>query len=155
VSDTAGVLIREAREDDLPAIVHVFAGDALGGRGDLWTEANAPAYRRAFAAIVASPDNTLFVVEADGAVIGTFQVTVIPGLVGFGRTRAKVESVHVRPEWRGKGIGERMVAHAEAFAREAGAGSLELSSNKSRLDAHRFYRRLGFAQSHEGFKKAL
>lgn len=155
MSDRPEIGIRPATEADLPGIVHVFSGDSLGGRGDAWTPETAPAYRRAFAAILASPDNRLFVVEADGAVIATFQLIVIPGLVGFGRTRAKLESVHVRPEWRGRGIGSRMVARAEAEARAAGAGVMELTSNKARADAHRFYRTLGFEQSHEGFKKSL
>jgi ribosomal protein S18 acetylase RimI-like enzyme len=88
-------------------------------------------------------------------VIGTCQVTFIPGLVARGRLRAKLESVHVRPEWRGHGIGERLVRHAIGIAREGGARIVELSSNKSRLAAHRFYVRLGFSQSHEGFKLEL
>lgn len=155
MSETPEVTIRPATEADLPGIVHVYSGDSLGGRGDAWNEGTAPAYRRAFAAIQASPDNRLFVVEAEGAVIGTFQLTVIPGLVGFGRTRAKLESVHVRPEWRGRGIGRLMVARAEAEARVAGAETMELTSNKARVDAHRFYRTLGFTQGHEGFSKSL
>ncbi|MBA4271448.1 MAG: GNAT family N-acetyltransferase, partial [Methylobacterium sp.] len=106
--------------------------------------------------VEASAHNTLFVAEAAGGlVVGTFQVTLIPGLVARGRMRAKFESVHVAPERRGHGIGRIMIAHALAFAREHGAGMAELSSNKSRLDAHRFYVKLGFAQSHEGFKIEL
>jgi aspartyl-tRNA(Asn)/glutamyl-tRNA(Gln) amidotransferase subunit B len=105
--------------------------------------------------VLASPDNTLFVAERAGEVVGTFQVTLIPGLVARGRKRAKIESVHVAPESRGHGIGAVMVEAALAFASDNGAELVELTSNKSRLDAHRFYRRLGFDQSHEGFKKLV
>ena len=105
--------------------------------------------------VLASPDTALFVAEQAGAVIGTFQVTLIPGLVARGRRRAKIESVHVAPGNRGQGVGAFMIAHAVAFARENGAGLVELTSNKDRIDAHRFYRNLGFEQSHEGFKLPL
>jgi GNAT superfamily N-acetyltransferase len=101
------------------------------------------------------PYNTLFVAERRGRVVGTFQVTLIPGLVARGRKRAKIESVHVAPESRGLGIGAVMMRHALAFAGEKGAGLVELTSDKARPDAHRFYRNLGFAQSHEGFKKLV
>lgn len=147
--------IRPAEFADLEAIVRVFEGDGTGGHGDAWTDANRPAYEAALRTILRSDANTLFVLTVSGAVVGTFQVTIIPGLVGRGRTRAKIESVHVRPEWRGRGFGARMIAHALDHARARGAGVAELTSNKRRLDAHRFYERLGFARSHEGFKKAL
>jgi len=150
-----GLLFREARFEDLPAIVHVFMGDVEGGHGDLWSEETRPAYEEAMRRLQASAANTLFVAEIGGAVIGTMQVTIIPGLVSRGRTRAKFESVHIRPEWRGKGIGEAMIRHGVAFAREQGAEVVELSSNKKRLAAHRFYERLGFSRSHEGFKLLL
>jgi ribosomal protein S18 acetylase RimI-like enzyme len=122
---------------------------------EIEAEATHLGYEQAFDQVQASPDNMLFVAERDGEVVGTFQVTLIPGLVARGRKRAKIESVHVAPECRGLGIGAIMIAHALAFAEERGAGLVELTSNKDRVDAHRFYRRLGFAQSHEGFKKAL
>ena len=150
------LLIREAREDDLPAIVEIYRGDEKGRHGDRDAKVvDLAPYRAAFHRVVASPDNELFVAEVAGKVVGTFQLTLIPGLVAFGRMRAKVESVHVLPAWRGRGVGEAMMAEAVARAREAGAGIMELTSNKARTDAHRFYRRLGFEQSHEGFKLTL
>jgi ribosomal protein S18 acetylase RimI-like enzyme len=88
-------------------------------------------------------------------VVGTYQLTVLPGIAERGRTRGKIESVHVDPTLRGSGIGATMMRHALVMAREKGIGLLELSSNKNRADAHRFYERLGFARSHEGFKMAL
>ena len=82
-------------------------------------------------------------------------LTFIPALVGHGRTNAKIESVHVHESQRGKGVGEVMVRHAETLAKAGGAGAMELSSNKGRLAAHRFYERLGYDKSHLGFKKRL
>jgi ribosomal protein S18 acetylase RimI-like enzyme len=149
------VRFRQARFDDLEAIVRVFMGDGEGGHGDAWNEETRPAYEEAMRRVLASEANTLFVAERGGEVIGTIQVTIIPGLVSRGRTRAKLESVHVRPEWRGRGVGEAMVRAALAFAKARGAGIVELSSNKKRVAAHRFYERLGFARSHEGFKLLL
>ncbi len=153
------VTIRRARREDVERIAELIM---LGAATQTMTadaireEARHPAYAEAFAAVEASSHNALFVAEeAGGLVVGTFQVTLIPGLVARGRMRAKFESVHVAPERRGHGIGRVMIAHALAFACEHGAGMAELSSNKSRLDAHRFYVNLGFSQSHEGFKIEL
>ena len=150
-----GLLIREAAFADLPGIIHVFEGDATGSKGDVWNELTRLNYEAAMQDVLNSHENTLFVAVLDGNVIGTFQVTIIPGLVAHGRTRAKLESVHVRPELRGRGIGAIMIQHAVDFARSKSAGQVELTSNKQRIDAHRFYNRLGFSQSHEGFKLLL
>lgn len=149
------VAIREAREEDLEAIVRLHADDALSGRGDGWSEQARPAYLAAFRAIAASPDNVLFVATRAGDVVGTFQVTLIPGIAGHGRTRLKIGGVQVRADLRGQGIGARMIAAAEAFGLERGAVQAELTSNERRGDAHRFYARLGYAPSHRGFTKAL
>lgn len=164
-----GLMIRRALFADLEQIVRIYMADDMGGHGDSWDEVRRPAYEQAMRAILASPVNRLYVVVSDaalvdttrgltaggGKVVGTFQLTLTPGLVGGGRTRATMESVHVLPDRRGGGIGARMVDHAINEARAAGAGSLQLTSNKKRLDAHRFYERLGFAKSHEGFKLPL
>jgi GNAT superfamily N-acetyltransferase len=147
--------IREARADDLEAIVRLHEEDALGTHGDAWLPENRDAYEAAFTAIAGSRDNTLYVAEWDDRVVGTFQLTFIPNLTGRGALRVKIESVKVKADLRSRGIGARMMAFAEAQARSRGARLLELSSNKTRGDAHRFYERLGFARSHEGFKKKL
>jgi GNAT superfamily N-acetyltransferase len=149
------LVIREARADDLEAIIRLHEEDELGAHGDAWTAESRPAYEAAFAAIQQSPANQLFVAERDAQVIGTFQLTFIPNLTGRGALRVKVESVKVRSSLRSQGIGARMMAFAEQTARARGARLLELSSNKTRTDAHRFYERIGFARSHEGFKKKL
>lgn len=147
--------IREAQADDLEAIIRLHEEDSLGSHGDAWLPETRPAYEAAFAAIAASPENTLYVAESEGRVMGTFQLTFIPNLTGRGATRVKVESVKVAAALRSQGLGARMMAFAEAEARTRGARSMELTSNKRRTDAHRFYERLGFARSHEGFKKSL
>jgi GNAT superfamily N-acetyltransferase len=144
--------IREARETDLPDIVALLAADVVGGHGDT-TEADAlPDYANAFRHIAESPVNTLYVAEVNGEIIGTFQTTLITSLLGRGATFMKIEAVHVRPGTRGKGVGSAMMRFAVEQARQAGAGSVQLTSNKARHAAHLFYERLGFEESHVGFK---
>jgi GNAT superfamily N-acetyltransferase len=149
------VHIRAARAEDLEAIVRLHEEDDLGTHGDAWRPENREAYEAAFAAIAASADNTLYVAESAGRVVGTFQLTFIPNLTGRGALRVKVESVKVAAALRSRGIGARMMAFAEEVARSRGARLLELSSNKARREAHRFYERIGYARTHEGFKKKL
>lgn len=154
----SGVTMREARRDDVPRIVSLIllgAPRQTRTAAEIAEEAADPAYLAAFDEVAASRYNTLFVAELDGQVVGTLQVTLIPGLINRGRKRAKLESVHVDPALRGRRIGEAMVAHAVDFARRSGAGLVELTSDKAREAAHRFYRRIGFSQSHEGFKLVL
>ncbi|MBL0405466.1 GNAT family N-acetyltransferase [Microvirga aerilata] len=147
--------IREAQAGDLEAIIRLHEEDALGSHGDAWSPETQPAYEAAFAAIERSSENRLFVAVEGDQVVGTFQLTFIPNLTGRGALRVKVESVKVRAARRSAGIGARMMAFAEDHARTHGAAMLELTSNKTRADAHRFYERLGFSRSHEGFKKKL
>ena len=154
----SGVVVRPARREETARIAELILLGAATGTAtpeEIRARSVDPVYLAAFDSVAASPDNALFVAELDGAVVGTFQVTLIPGIAQAGRLRAKLESVHVAPELRGRGIGRVMIAHAIDFARSKGAGLVELSSNKSRTDAHRFYRTLGFSQSHEGFKLEL
>jgi GNAT superfamily N-acetyltransferase len=152
------IVIRKARREDLEAIVRLHEADELGGHGDAWSPATAPLYEAAFAAIADSGASAIYVVldgGAAGAVIGTFQLTFAQGLTGRGKVRAFLESVQVRANQRSRGIGAKMVRFAESEARARGAATMQLTSNKKRLDAHRFYERLGYAKSHEGFKKPL
>lgn len=156
--DPAQISIRPARSEDVERVASLImlgAANATMTPDEVAVEAKHPGYRQAFADVLASPDNALFVAQQDGEVVGTFQVTLIPGLVARGRKRAKIESVHVAPERRGRGIGAVMIAHALAYAEDHGVGLVELTSNKNRVEAHRFYRKLGFDQSHEGFKKVI
>jgi GNAT superfamily N-acetyltransferase len=149
------MIVREAQADDLEAIIRLHEEDALGSHGDAWTPENRAAYEAAYAAIDRSADNTLYVAVDGSRVIGTFQLTFIPNLTGRGALRMKVESVKVSAARRSQGIGAAMMVFAEEEARRRGAAMIELTSNKTRNDAHRFYERLGFAKSHEGFKKRL
>lgn len=147
--------IRVAERADVAAIAAMFAADQLGGHGDSADPADLPAYLAAFDQISASPNDQLYVAVLNGEVVGTFQTTLITSLTGRGSSSMTVEAVHTRADMRGHGIGEAMITHAIGQAIEAGARLVQLMSNASRTDAHRFYTRLGFSQSHLGFKMKL
>ena len=146
---------RAATSADLPFMVSLIAADDVGIQMDDPTDPNAAPYEAALAAIDADPNHELFIVEAEGAAIGIFQLTYLPGIARKGMWRGLVESVHVSPEHRNKGYGRQMMRWAIERCRARGCGMVQLTSNKKRLDAHRFYRTLGFDQSHEGFKVFL
>jgi GNAT superfamily N-acetyltransferase len=148
------VIFREAERADLPAIVALLADDVLGKARD-HTEVD-EAYEKAFEAITADSRNHLIVAE-DGAgqTIGCFQITYIPGLGRHGAERSLIESVRVRSDHRGRGIGELMMRWAIDQARLRGCALVQLTTDKSREDAHRFYAKLGFVASHEGMKLTL
>jgi GNAT superfamily N-acetyltransferase len=153
-----GITIRPAARTDLERVASLILMGAASQTmtpQEIAAEVCHPSYAQAFAELEASLCSTVFVAEREGAVIGTYQVTLTPGLAARGRKRAKVESVHVAPQCRGQGIGAIMMDHAVAFAKQQGAGLVELTSHNSRTDAHRFYSRIGFDQSHRGFKKAI
>ncbi len=146
---------RQATAADLPAILQLLTDDDIARvRGD-YTQEVTPAVAAAFQAINSDPNNELWVVARGGEVIGTLQLTLIPGLSRGGTKRALVEAVRVRADLRGSGIGVALMAHAESQARAAGCGMVQLTSDSRRLDAHRFYARLGYAASHVGMKKKL
>jgi GNAT superfamily N-acetyltransferase len=151
----AAPTIRAARIDDLSAIIAILAADDFGGHGDTTDAGARPDYERAFAAVAADPSQTLFVACLGTEVVGTFQLTIQPTLLARGATRAMVEAVQVAPTARGRGIGAAMMRFAMDEARARGAAQLALTSSKRRTEAHRFYERLGFARSHEGFKIRL
>jgi ribosomal protein S18 acetylase RimI-like enzyme len=147
--------IRPARPDDLPAIVRLLADDHIGQSRERYEEPLPDAYRRAFAAIEADPHNEVVVMEDDGAIIGTLQLTVIPNLSYLGGTRAQIEGVRVDGRYRGKGIGRLLLEWAVARARDEGCHLVQLTADKTRPEAHHFYESLGFAASHEGMKLHL
>jgi len=149
------IVVREAHAADLAAIVRLHEADELGGHADIWNDDTQAGYAAAFAAIAASPDNALFVACDGEEIVGVFQVVLLHSITDRGRPRVKVEGVQVRADQRSKGVGASMMAHADAWARERGAIFVELGSSKKRRDAHRFYIRHGYANSHEGFKKML
>lgn len=152
------VTVRRAVAADVPVVAALIAMGAPAGAPDraaAEVEARHPAYAAAFAVVEASPANHLFVAEREGRIVGTYQLSTLPGIAQRGRLRGKIESVHVDPEIRSSGVGAVMMAHAVETAKALGVGLLELSSDKRRTAAHRFYERLGFARSHEGFKMVL
>lgn len=146
---------RDAKEADLPFIVGLVAAALVVETGDDPERALEGPYRDALAAIAADPNNRLVVAECDGEPVGTIQLTFIPGIMRRGMWRLLVEQVHIASAERGKGLGAEMMAWAIAEARARGCGMVQLTSNKQRRDAHRFYERLGFERSHEGFKLYL
>lgn len=148
------MIIRPATQADLPAIVAMLVDDVLGsgrevGGGDITP------YEKAFADIAVQPGNTVYVAEQSGAVLGCFQFTVIPNLTFEGAKRAMIEGVRVSAAARGQGIGERMMRFAVEEARRAGCRIVQLTSNRQRPDAIRFYERLGFEPTHVGLKLYL
>lgn len=146
--------IRPAHLSDLPAILALLADDPLGKNREAPAEERA-AYERAFAAMEADPNNLFVVMEQQGRLIGCFQLTFIPGLSRKGAWRGQIESVRIAADQRGNGLGERMMAWAIAECRSRGCALVQLTSDKRREDAQRFYARLGFAASHEGMKLEL
>ncbi|MDI1466052.1 GNAT family N-acetyltransferase [Catellatospora sp. KI3] len=147
------MIFREATRAELPAIIALLADDVLGKARD-FTEVD-EAYERAFAAIDADPRNLLIVADDAGEIVGCFQLTYIPGLGRHGAERSLIEAVRVRSDRRGQGIGERMMRWAIDQAQARGCALVQLTTDKTRQDAHRFYQRLGFVASHEGMKLSL
>lgn len=146
------VIFRDARREDVPAIVALLADDHLGAGRETGLD---DAYWQAFEQIAADPRNRLVVAEADGQVVGTLQLTLLPGLSRHGMLRAQIEAVRVAAQQRGQGLGHAMIEWAIGQARERGCGLVQLTSDKRRLDAVRFYESLGFTASHEGLKLPL
>ncbi len=145
--------LRQARRDDLDAMVALLADDALGAGRE---KPGDPAYIVAFDEIDCDPNNELWVIEGpDRRVLGVLQLTFIPGISRLGAKRAMIESVRVADELQGKGVGRWFFTEMIARARNQGAVLVQLTSDKTRPDAIRFYESLGFVASHEGFKLKL
>ncbi len=133
----------------------MLADDALGAARENAGLPLARGYMDGFAAISADPNQLLVVAERDGAVIGTLQLTFIPGLSHQGAWRGQVEAVRIAAAARGQGLGEAMMGWAIAACRARGCRMVQLTTNIARTDAHRFYERLGFRRSHHGYKLDL
>jgi ribosomal protein S18 acetylase RimI-like enzyme len=150
-----GLEFRTATAADLPAMIAMIADDQLGQARE---DASLPLDQRyldAFAAIERDPNQMLVAVEQAGTVIGCMQITFIPGISRRGAWRGQIESVRVARSKRGGGIGAAMFEWAIAECRRQGCKLVQLYTDKSRADAHRFYERLGFKASHEGMKLSL
>ncbi|MBL8671054.1 MAG: GNAT family N-acetyltransferase [Alphaproteobacteria bacterium] len=149
------VEFRAATAADLPAIVRLLADDELGAKRERYADPLPREYIDAFAAIERQHGNSVIVATLDGRVVGCLQLTFIPGLARLGMARAQIEGVRIDRSQRGEGLGEAMFRHAIALAKAQGCGLVQLTTDKSRPDAHRFYERLGFVASHAGMKLAL
>jgi GNAT superfamily N-acetyltransferase len=145
--------IRPAVSDDVPAIVAMLAGDPLGAQRE--SPDDLTPYLAALERLSADPNQHLVVAVREGRVVGTLQLTVLPGLSRKGSTRSLIEGVRIHSDERGSGLGTRFIEWAIEESRRQGCHLVELTSDATRTDAHRFYERLGFTASHVGFKLAL
>ena len=147
---------RPATRADVPAILELLADDEVGrARDGGVSDAVNAGHWAAFAEIDTDPRNELIVAELDGTVAGTFQLTFTPSLSRGGSERMTIEAVRVRGDLRGQGLGRRMMRWALDRGRERGCRLAQLTTDKRRTDAHRFYASLGFAATHEGMKLVL
>ena len=149
------LIFRQAIFNDLPAIVRMLADDFLGTNRERLEDPLPESYVKAFEEIEASETNELIVAELDGAIVGTTQLTFIPGISQLGAKRLLIEAVRVDSKYRGCGIGKQMMQWAIERAKTAGCKTVQLTTNNDRKDAHRFYENLGFKGSHLGMKLAL
>lgn len=146
---------RPAEKQDIPALITLMSDDILGKTRELTSGDDLSAYEQAFAAIDSDPGQFLCVVEDAGQIVGTFQLSFIPGLSRGGTTRGQIEAVRIHRDRRGEGIGEAMFAWAIETCKARGCTRLQLTTDKARPDAHRFYDRMGFKASHIGYKLPL
>jgi GNAT superfamily N-acetyltransferase len=145
--------IRAAVAEDVPAIVGLLADDPLGARRE--SPDDLAPYVSALERISADPNQRLVVAVREGRVVGTLQLTIVPGLSRRGATRSIIEGVRVHADERGSGLGTRFIEWAIEESRRENCRLVQLTSDSTRTDAHRFYERLGFEASHVGFKLQL
>jgi len=146
------VFVRKMQQGDLPRILQLLSDDELGQSRETLQKTTHDDYLRAFTAINADLNQYLAVFERNDNIIGCLQISFIPGLSRRGALRGQIESVRVAANFRGNGYGTLMMAWAIEKCREQGCSLVQLTSDKTRKDAQRFYQGLGFVPSHEGFK---
>lgn len=146
---------RLAKRADLPAIVRMLADDDLGSQRERYEDPLPEAYVAAFEQIENEPNHELIVAERNGEVIGTLHLMFLPSISFQGGLRAQVESVRVDKQFQSQGIGSAMMQWSMERAKQRGAHVIQLTTHKTREDAHRFYERLGFQGSHLGMKFSL
>jgi GNAT superfamily N-acetyltransferase len=151
----SALVIREALEADLSAIVGMIADDDKGRSREDISEPLNPGYRAAFDAIAGYPNQHLLVAELDGALVGTFQLSFLVGLSQRGAWRGQIEAVRIARAQRGQGLGREMIEWAISRCRARGCRMVQLTTHESRGRAHSFYERLGFEPSHIGMKLHL
>ncbi|MFF6802504.1 GNAT family N-acetyltransferase [Streptomyces sp. NPDC012616] len=145
--------IRAAVAEDVPAIVGMLADDPLGAQRE--SPDDLGPYLAALERLTADPNQRLVVAVREGRVVGTLQLTIVPGLSRRGATRSIIEGVRVHADERGSGLGTRFIEWAIEESRRENCQLVQLTSDSTRTDAHRFYERLGFTASHVGFKMHL
>lgn len=145
--------IRPAAEDDIPAVIAMLADDPLGAQRE--SPHDLGPYLAAFERLSTDPNQHLVVAVRDDRVVGTLQLTIVPGLSRRGATRSIIEGVRIHADERGSGLGTQLIEWAVDESRRQGCHLVQLTSDKTRTDAHRFYERLGFSASHTGFKLQL
>jgi len=150
----ATLAARRARRADLPRLLELLADDVLGKQREA-LGSDDPAYALAFDTIERDANQLLLVAELDGRVVGMLQLTFIPGLSRRGAWRANIEAVRVDDAMRGRGVGRWLMERALDVARQRECRLAQLTSDRRRTEAHRFYARLGFKDSHVGYKLAL
>jgi GNAT superfamily N-acetyltransferase len=147
-------VVRSATRDDIPSIVALLTDDVLGQHREAAGAEHAP-YLRAFDMIQAHPNQELVVVERDGGVVGTFDLAMVSSLSRQGSLRMQVEAVRVAASARGSGLGTAIFEWVIGYARRRGCALVQLTSDRARPGAHTFYERLGFVDSHIGYKLDL
>jgi len=150
---TPTLTFRHAQASDLPTLATLLADDTLGASRDGIQHIHA--YSKALEAVQAQTGNSIIVAELNAEVVGMLQLTLIPGLSRAGMLRGQIESVRVSAGYRGHKIGHALFEHAIALSRAAGCGLVQLTTDKQRPDALRFYESLGFEATHEGMKLSL
>ncbi|WP_458244726.1 N-acetyltransferase family protein [Streptomyces sp. MAI_2237] len=145
--------IRPATADDVPEIVAMLADDPLGAQRE--SPDDLAPYLAALERLTADPNQHLVVAVREDRVVGTLQLTIVPGLSRRGATRSIIEAVRIHADERGGGLGTRLIEWAIDASRREGCQLMQLTSDNTRADAHRFYERLGFTGSHVGFKLPL
>jgi len=149
------ITFRAAEEADLPAIVSLLADDEIGRRREDPRLPLAAEYRQAFQHIAADPNQLLVVVVDGGETVGTLQISFMPGISRKGAWRGQIEAVRIAAPYRNSGLGQQMFEWAISECRSRGCTLVQLTTDKNRPDAHRFYETLGFIASHEGYKLPL
>lgn len=147
------LILRDATVADLPAILAMLAEDTISANRE--ADPSDPRYLAAFKAIDADPNQRLIAAEVNGRVVGTMQLSFLPGLSFKGSWRGLIEAVRIAADLRGQKLGEQMILWAVEQCRARDCKLVQLTSSATRTDAHRFYARLGFVQSHVGMKLHL
>ncbi len=148
-------VFRKATRQDLRAIIAMLVDDEIGQGRESASDIVEQAYLDAFSAIEQEPNHQLIVLEIEGKIAGCLQLSFIPGLSRKGMWRGQIENVRIHRDFRGKGLGEQFFNWAIEECRKNGCGLVQLTTDKGRSEAYRFYERLGFAASHEGMKLDL